>query len=164
MRFFVSKDIKKNDLLRLIVFFSAIFFFLFWLTNIFLYWEIGFSYDSVVLYYLGSEESFREPRSLRGLLEEAHFHLFSMAILLLTLTHLILFTSVKKRTKLLLIVFSFTSALGDIASSWLVRFVSPAFAHLKIISFTILQVTLLLMIVFIFFYLFREDSNNYYFK
>ncbi len=157
MRFFISKDIRKNDLLKLIVLFTTIFFVFLWITNLLLFLKVGLSYESVVEYYRGSEQSFRPPRSYLGLLEEAHFHFFSMGILLVTLNHLLLFTNRSSREKFLVIILSYGSALFDIAGGWLVRYVSAEFAYLKIFSFIILQICLAYLIVFITFYLYRKQ-------
>ena len=163
MRFFISPDIKKNTLLKLIVAYTVLFFFFLWITNLLLYLQVGFSYDSVVQYYLGSEEDFRPARSYLGMLEEAHFHFFAMAIILVTLNHLILFTKISNFWKLILIFSSFTSALGDIAGGWLIRYVSPEFAYLKIASLIVLQVSLaaLMIIVIWFLYGYSDKNPNY---
>ncbi len=163
MRFFISPDIKKNTLLKLIVAYTVLFFFFLWITNLLLYLQVGFSYDSVVQYYLGSEEDFRPARSYLGMLEEAHFHFFAMAIILVTLNHLILFTKISNFWKLILIFSSFTSALGDIAGGWLIRYVSPEFAYLKIASLIVLQVSLaaLMIIVIWFLYGYSDKKPNY---
>jgi hypothetical protein len=161
LRFFISPDISKNSLLRLIIVFTVLFFVLLWVTNLLLYLQIGFSYDSVVEYYRGSEANFRPPKSYLGMLEEAHFHFFSMAIILVTLNHLMLFTALGNIWKLLLIVSSFLSALGDIAGGWLIRYVSPDFAYLKIASVIVLQASLALLMVIIIWFLFcnRKDAS-----
>lgn len=163
MRFFISPDIKKNTLLKLIVAFTVLFFLFLWITNLLLYFQIGFSYESVVEYYLGSEQDFRPPRSYLGMLEEAHFHFFAMAIILVTLNHLILFTKIGNFWKLLLILSSYLSALGDIAGGWLILYVSPEFAYLKIASLLVLQVSLaaLMIIVIWFLYGYSDRENSY---
>lgn len=161
LRFFISPDIRKNSLLRLIIVFTVLFFVLLWLTNLLLYLQIGFSYDSVVEYYRGSEANFRPPKSYLGMLEEAHFHFFSMAVILVTLNHLILFTALGNIWKLLLIVSSFLSALGDIAGGWLIRYVSPYFAYLKISSVIVLQVSLLMLIVIVMWYLYKVRKGSF---
>ena len=51
--------------------------------------------------------SFREPRSYAGMLEVSHFHLFAMGMLLLVLTHLVLFVPIANRTKAWLIALPF---------------------------------------------------------
>lgn len=163
MRFFISSDIKKNTLLKLIVAFTVLFFLFLWITNLLLYLQIGFSYESVVQYYLGSEEDFRPARSYLGMLEEAHFHFFAMAIILVTLNHLILFTKISNFWKLVLILLSYLSALGDIAGGWLIRYVSPEFAYLKIASLIGLQLSLaVLMIVVIWFLYGYSDKKTTY--
>ena len=161
MRFFISPDIRKNSLLRLIIVFTVVFFVLLWLTNLLLYLQIGFSYDSVVEYYRGSEANFRPPKSYLGMLEEAHFHFFSMAVILVTLSHLILFTTLGYLWKLLLIVSSFVSALGDIAGGWLIRYVSPDFAYLKIASVTVLQISLAALMIIIIWFLYGARKGSY---
>ena len=161
MRFFVSPDIKKNTLLRFIIVFTVIFFVFLWITNLLLYLQIGFSYDSVVEYYRGSEESFRPAKSYLGMLEEAHFHFFSMAIILITLNHLLLFTNIRDIWKLLLIVSSFASAFGDIAGGWLVRYVSPEFAYFKIASVLVLQLSLAVLMVIVLWMLYRAQRIRF---
>jgi len=139
----------------------VVFFVLLWLTNLLLYLQIGFSYDSVVEYYRGSEANFRPPKSYLGMLEEAHFHFFSMAVILVTLNHLILFTTLGYLWKLLLIVSSFVSALGDIAGGWLIRYVSPDFAYLKIASVTVLQISLAALMIIIIWFLYGARKGSY---
>jgi len=163
LRFFISPDIKKNTLLKLVVAFTVLFFLFLWITNLLLYLQIGFSYESVVEYYLGSEQDFRPPRSYLGMLEEAHFHFFAMAIILVTLNHLVLFTKIGNFWKLLLILSSYLSAAGDIAGGWLILYVSPEFAYLKIASLLVLQVSLaaLMIIVIWFLYGYSDRQNGY---
>ena len=95
------------------------------------------------------------------MLEEAHFHFFAMAIILVTLNHLLLFTGIRSQWKLVLIVSSFASALGDIISGWLIRYVSPVFAYLKIGSFIVLLTTLALLMIIIVWYLYSSQKTGY---
>lgn len=146
MRFVVTGEWTRNRLLAAIVGCFLVYTALFWITNALLYFHsMGLTYDSVVAHYLGDEASFRQPRTYRGLLEVAHFHLFAMGVLLLTLTHLVLFVPLSPRHKAWLIVVSFASALGNEASGWLVRFLHPGFAYAKILCFLVLQTSLLLL-------------------
>ena len=161
MRFFISSDISKNNLLKLIIVFTVLFFVLLWITNLLLYLQVGFSYESVVEYYRGSEENFRPPKSYLGMLEEAHFHFFSMAIILVTLNHLILFTPIRGFWKLVLIVSSFASAFGDIAGGWLVRYVRPEFAYFKIASLLVLQISLAALMIIVVWYLYSKQKSTY---
>jgi hypothetical protein len=126
-----------------IVLFFLFYCFAFWLTNFGLYMEMGLSYQGVVEHYLGSPEKFTRPKSIRGLMEVSHFHLFAMGIFLVSLMHLLLFVPVNGLLKLALIVAAFTSAFLDEASGWLIVFVSPYFAYMKIASFVVLQLSLI---------------------
>lgn len=162
MRFFISNDIKNNQLLKIIILFTLLFFVFLWLTNLLLYLQIGFSYQNVVEYYLGDEETFRAPKSYIGLLQESHFHFFSMAIILVTLNHLILFAPIKNIYKLALILSSFISALGDISGGWLIRYVSPQFAYLKITSVIILQISLAILMAVVVMLLYQKKKRNIY--
>jgi len=162
LRYFISNDINKNLLLKIIIVFTLLFFVFLWFTNLLLYLQIGFSYESVVEYYLGSEQSFRPPKSYIGLLQESHFHFFSMAIILVTLNHLILFAPIKNLYMLILILSSFMSALGDISGGWLIRYISPQFAYLKIVSVIILQISLALLIIVVIIYLYSKEKKDIY--
>ncbi len=147
MRFVITGEWSKNRLLQLIIVLFVVYVAVLWLTNALLYFnKMGLTYTSVSEYYLGSEEKFLPPRSYQGMLEIAHFHLFAMGILLLTLTHLMLFVPLRAELKPWFIVVPFSAALLDEGSGWLVRFVHPLFAYVKIIGFVVLEVSLAMLI------------------
>jgi hypothetical protein len=140
VRFVVTGEWTRNRLLQTIVSLYALYVSGLWVTNALLYFsKMGLTPTSVVDYYLGNEELFRQPRSYQGLLEVSHFHLFAMGMLLLVLTHLMLFVPISNRAKGWLIVLPFCAALLDECSGWLVRFAHPAFAWAKIAGFLLLQ-------------------------
>jgi len=142
MRFVITGEWSKNRLLQTIIVLFVVYVGVLWLTNALLYFhKMGLTYSSVTEYYLGSEEKFLPPRSYQGMLEVSHFHFFAMGILLLTLTHLMLFVPLPAERKPWFIIIPFTSALIDEGSGWLVRFVHPAFAYLKIIGFLSLEIS-----------------------
>jgi hypothetical protein len=116
-----------------------------------------------VLLGLGGEVSAaaQQPRSYQGLLEVSHFHLFAMGMLLLVLTHLMLFVPVRNGVKAWLIALPFAAALLNEGASWLVRFGHPLFAYLKIGGFLLLQGSLAVLIVISLWASFRGSSNNY---
>ncbi len=162
MRFVVTGEWSKNRLLQLIIVIFIIYVIGLWLTNALLYFQkMGLSYVSVTEYYLGSEERFLQPRSYQGMLEVSHFHLFAMGLLLLTLTHLMLFVPVSWNLKAWLIVIPFFSALTDEGSGWLVRFVHPGFAYLKIAGFLALEISLAVLIVVCLWAVFRGSQDHY---
>ena len=159
MRFFVTKDLNKNSALKLIVLFSLIFFVGLIVTNFLFMTKIGFTVQEVINYYLGNPETFRQPKSYGSIVEETHFHLFAMGIILMTLNHLMSFSDLSMRFKIILIIVSFSACLLDIASSWLVRFVSADFAYLKLSSMLVEQVSLVALIFIILKSLFMSDGK-----
>ena len=147
MRFIVSAEMTRNRLLQVIILLYTVYVAGLWVTNLLLYFsKMGLTADSVVSYYLGNEEQFLAPRSFQALLEISHFHLFAMGMLLLVLTHLILFIPVSGRIKAWLIVIPFLAALLGEGAGWGVRFVHPAFAYAKICGFLALQGSLAVLI------------------
>ena len=133
-----------------------------WATNVALFFaKMSLTPSSIVAYYRGDEARYLQPRSWLGMLEISHFHLFAMGILVLTMTHLLLFAPLPNRFKLWGIHLSFAGALGDEAAGWLVRFVSPAFAYLKIVAFVTLQVTLMVMVSTVAWAILTAQPNDY---
>ena len=162
MRFFITGEWNRNRLLQTIVVLYSVYVAGLWLTNALLYFEkMSLTPESVATYYLGDEETFRQPRSYQGLLEVSHFHLFAMGMLLLVLTHLVLFIPLSNKVKAWLIVLPFASALVEEGSSWLVRFAHPAFAWSKILGFLALQASLAALVILALWSVFRGNSTNY---
>jgi hypothetical protein len=98
--------------------------------------RIGISYERVVAYYLGGEIGGRMffAKNLNALLEETHFHAFSMSVVFLILAHLFMATSLPRGAKLFFILTAFFSHLFDMSASWLTRLLSPIFASLLVLS------------------------------
>jgi hypothetical protein len=162
LRFVVTGEWSRNRLLQTIVALYALYVAGLWLTNALLYFEkMSLTPSSVVEYYLGSEERFLSPRSYQGLLEVSHFHLFAMGMLLLVLTHLMLFVPIANRWKAWLIALPFLSAFLDEGAGWLVRFVHPAFAFAKIAGFLLLQTSLAALILVSLWAVFSGSQRNY---
>ncbi len=150
MRFVVTGEWTRNRLLKIIVLCFLAYTLILWITNAALYFsKLGLSPQSVIDYYRGNEERYLSPRSFLGLLEVLHFHTFSMGILLLTLTHLLLFVPLSMRVKAFGIATAFTAGLTGELSGWGVRFLHPGFAYLKIASFLTLQTTILWLVVLV---------------
>lgn len=162
MRFVISGEWTKNHLLKLIIIFFLLYIAVFWVTNALLFYhKLGFSYSSVVEYYRGSESRYLQPRSYQGLLEVSHFHLFAMGILMLTLTHLVLFVPLQVKTKVFFILSSFGSAILDEASGWLTRYVHELFAYLKLVSFAALQLSIIALVAAVLYALFSSQPSAY---
>ena len=162
MRFVITGEWSKNRLLQLIIVLFVVYVTALWLTNALLYFhKMGLTYTSVTEYYLGSEEKFLQPRSYQGMLEISHFHLFAMGILLLTLTHLMLFVPLQAELKPWFIIVPFTSALLDEGGGWLVRFIHPAFAYVKIAGFLMLEISLAILIIVSLWAVFTGTQDSY---
>jgi hypothetical protein len=150
MRFVVTGEWTRNRMLHVIVWCFLVYTVILWVTNAGLYFaKMSLTPSSVVEYYLGNEERFLQPRSLQGMLEILHFHSFAMGMLLMTLTHLVLFVPISMRAKALGIATAFSSGLVGELSGWGVRFVHPAFAYLKIASFLTLEGVLLWLMILV---------------
>jgi hypothetical protein len=149
MRFVVTGEWTKNRLLKLIVVFFLFYVMTFGLTMVLLFLhKMDLSYDSIVTYYRGSEKDFIPARTYQGLLEISHYHLFAMGMLMMTLTHLLLFVPMSFGKKAFFIFTAFISAFADEASSWLIRYVHPHFAYLKLAAFFVLTGSLVLLVFF----------------
>jgi len=146
----VTGEWRRNDLLRLVLALFLVYMVLFWVTNWILWFQkMTLSPASVVAYYRGDPalDFGRPARPLGAMAEVAHFHLFAMGLLVMTLTHLLLFLPVSARTKAILVSVAFASAILDEGAGWLVRFVHPAFAIVKVAGFLLLQASLFGLLV-----------------
>jgi hypothetical protein len=148
MRFFVTGEQRRRSLINAAILMFIGYIALFWISNALMYFhKMGLTAASVTNYYLGSEAEFTQPVSYQSLLEVTHFHLFSMGLLVLTLTHLMFMTDIAASLKIWLCGGTYIAAVADEAASWLVRFVHPAFAYFKIGAFLLLEFSLLALIV-----------------
>ena len=156
MRYFVSGEQQRKSLLNALILMFLGYIALLWVSNGMMFFHrMSLTPDSVITYYLGSEENFVPARSYEGMLEVSHFHLFSMGMLVVTLTHLMLMTEFSIRLKIWLSGLIYISALSDEASGWLVRFVHPNFAYFKIAAFLLLEASLAALLITVIFSLIR---------
>ena len=133
-----------------------------WLTNGLLYFnKMTLAPSSVVAYYLGSPEQFTSPRTYQGLLEVSHFHLFAIGMLLLVMTHLMLFVPLSGRAKAWLISVPFFAGLLDEGASWMVRYGGEAFAIVKVAGFLLLQGSLAVLVVVSVWSVFTGSQENF---
>ena len=148
MKYMERGGFQSQGLMRLTLGLSIALLSLFWFTNFAIFVSrLGFTPASVAAYYLGSEADFRPPRTAGSMLEVTHAHLPVMALVMLLLTHLLIFAPYSKRTRVILIVTAFLSAALDEGAGWLVRFVHPGFAVLKLAAFVSLQGILAFLLV-----------------
>lgn len=163
MRFTVTGEWDHNRLLQVVVVLYCFFVILLWLTNWMLYFDaMDLTTASVVEHYLGNEEEFRAPRTYRGMVELAHFHLFAMGMLMMVLTHLALFVPVRTELKIALIVVPFVSAFASEGAGWLVRWGGAGFAWTKIAGVLALQGSLAALVMIALWSVFAgNQARNY---
>jgi hypothetical protein len=150
MRFFVTGEQNRQLLINTLILMFLAYVALLWISNGLMYFhKMNLTPQSVVSYYLGNEQEFNEPKSYQSLLEVSHFHLFAMGMLVLTLTHLMLMTSLPTLMKVWISAIVYGAAIADEAAGWLVRYVDPAFAYFKIAAFLLLETSLFLLIVIV---------------
>jgi hypothetical protein len=148
MKYMERGGFQGQPLMRLTLLWALLFFSGLWATNAFMYFSrMSLAPASVQSYYLGSAEEFSQPKSAQALLEVTHVHLPIMGVVLLLLTHLMIFAPYSDKFKRWFIGASFASAFLGEASGWLVRFVDPSFAWLKILCFVVFQACLAFLIV-----------------
>jgi hypothetical protein len=155
LRYLQNGGFRNHPLMRLTLGCTLVLLTGLWLTNALMYFR-NMSLDpaSVVTYYRGGETEFSEPRTYGAMLEVTHMHLPMMALVLLLLTHLAIFMPWSQRARAMLIVATFSFALVGEAAGWLVRFVGPAWAPLKVLCFIGLELTLLTLLLGLAAYLF----------
>lgn len=142
-----SGGFQNNPLMRLTLAWTLLFAGGLWVTNAAMYLKrMSLAPESVKAYYLGDEAEYSQPRSAASMLEVSHAHLATMGVMVLLLTHLAIFAPWEDSTKKWVIGLGFGSSFLGEASGWLVRFVSPAFAALKVACFLAFQGVLALLI------------------
>jgi hypothetical protein len=88
----------------------------------------GLSYSGIARHYLGSDATFGEPKSFQELAETTHFHFFTMPVVFLILCHVFYLTMVGQALKMTMTLLAFAGVALDLASPWLILYVSPHFA------------------------------------
>lgn len=143
MKYLQSGGFRNHPLMRLTLGCTLVLLAGLWITTALMYFKnMTLDPATVVAYYRGDEVRFLEPRTYGSMLEVTHMHLPMMALVLLLLTHLAIFLPWSTRARATLIASTFGFALLGEAAGWLVRFVSPAFAPLKVAALLGLEATL----------------------
>jgi len=140
VRYMERGGFQSQPLMRLTLGLTLAFLSGLWVTNLAMAaTRMGLTPASIRGYYLGSEAEFRGPRTLGSMLEVTHAHLPMMGLVLLLVTHLLIFAPWSERRRQGLILTVFLSALGNEGAGWLVRFVNPGLAWVKLASFLVFQ-------------------------
>jgi hypothetical protein len=113
-----------------------------------IYWAhstTGLSYTGIAKHYLGSDETFGQPKSFRELAETTHFHFFTMPVVFLIMCHVFYLTMAGQGLKLAMTVLAFAGVAIDLASPWLILYVSPHFALVMLLGDVLMVGTFLVM-------------------
>ncbi len=161
MKYMQNGGFQSHPVMRLTLGLTLVLLAAFVVTNFFLYFaRMDLTPASVVQYYNGSEAEYRPARSYQSMLEVSHGHFAMMAVVLLLLTHLVIFAPLAKRIRMVLIVGVFSAALLGEVAGWLVRFVDEGFALLKVASFVVLQTGLIVTILILAHFLWRGQNGG----
>src|SRR5919109_1713914 len=98
--------------------------------------QIGVRLSEVAAYYHGgeTEAAMTFPKTFIQLLEVTHFHAFIMGVVFLILGHLLLATGLSNRWQKGLLLSALAGSMGDLAGTWLIRYVSAGFALLQLLA------------------------------
>ncbi len=108
--------------------------------------RIGITPGAIAVYYRGSESEMSFPRQFWQLAEVTHFHLFSISVVLLVLSHLLSATPIPARARLGVIGVTSVGAFLDICAPWAVRYVSGAFGYALLAAWLLLTGGMLCML------------------
>ncbi|MGD0836224.1 MAG: hypothetical protein ABSB49_06225 [Polyangia bacterium] len=100
--------------------------------------RIGRSPASIASYYRGGESEMSFPKSFAQLVEVSHFHLFTIPVVVLILSHLVCATPFSTRVRVWLTTLTFAGAFLDILGPWGVRYLSRAFAYPLLVGWLLL--------------------------
>lgn len=97
--------------------------------------KLGWTPASVARYYRGDPERFLNPRSFQGLLEVTHFHLFAFGFFYVVVAHLLLHAGLPRALRTALLSGLGAALTADLVAGWLIRYLHPGFAWLKLGAF-----------------------------
>ena len=110
--------------------------------------RMGFSPQAIATYYRGGESEMSFPKTFWQLTEVSHFHLFTIPVVALILSHLLYGTAASTRVRIGLTSIIYTGALLDVLGPWSVRYLSGACAYVLLLGWVLLAVGLLATVAF----------------
>src|SRR5438552_19186585 len=103
-----DRNIRLLYTLFICVLFAGFLFTVYWAHTM-----TGLSYSGIAQHYMGSDQTFGEPKSFRELAETTHFHFFTMPVVFLILCYVFYLTMAGKDLKLTMTVSSFDGSAID---------------------------------------------------
>lgn len=111
--------------------------------------KVGVGFNTMLSYYMGSEEEMIPPKGASFFFEVMHFHTWSQSSILLILSLLFSLSSAGYKLKLFFIPILFLSSFGHIFFPIMTRFVSKIFVYPLFIATLFLSASIILMALFI---------------
>jgi hypothetical protein len=109
-------------------------------TQIALSLRVGLAPAAIATYYRGGDSELSFPKSFWQLVETSHFHLFSVPVVVLILSHLLFGTPTSVRLRVALTLATFTGALLEIIGPWAVRYIAGGCAYALIAGWLLLAI------------------------
>jgi len=106
----------------------------------------GLNPHAIAAYYRGGESEMSFPKNFWQLMEVSHFHLFTIPVVVLILSHLLYATPFSARLRVWLTAVAFAGAFLDALGPWGVRYVSPVCAYALMFGWALLGAGLLLIV------------------
>jgi hypothetical protein len=161
VKYLQNGGFQRNPYMRLTLGLAAVLLAGFVASSFAMYFsKMGLTPESVSLYINGNEEEFIPARTWGSMIEVTHTHLPMIALVMLLLTHLVIFAPFSKAQKYTFIIVAFLSGLFNEGSNYLVRYVSPDFAILKIASFLTLQSSMIFLLISLGAFLWRSSRED----
>ena len=85
--------------------------------------------------------------SFRELAEITHFHLFTMPVVFMILTHVLYLTNASHALKTVVTCAGFCGVILDLLSPWLISYVSPLFVVSMLTGDILMTISFLVMLV-----------------
>jgi len=96
--------------------------------------KTGLTSGAIVAYYRGDPDRLMFGKTFQELLEVAHAHAFMMPLVLLVLGHLFFLTEWSAQGKRFVLTVALVTIFLDITTPWAVRYLHPAWAHVKLVA------------------------------
>jgi hypothetical protein len=108
--------------------------------------RMGLDPQSIAAHYRGGDSEMSFSKTFWQLVEVSHFHLFTIPIVVLILSHLLYATPASPRLRIYLTSITFAGAFLDAVGPWAVRYLSASFAYLLIVGWMLLAGGALLIV------------------
>jgi hypothetical protein len=100
--------------------------------------RMGLDPSAIATHYRGGESEMSFPKTFWQLTETSHFHLFTIPIVVLILSHLLYGTPASARLRIWLTSFTFAGAFLDVVGPWMVRYLAAGFAYVLVVGWMLL--------------------------